>query len=65
MSRSLRSQIQNSERQIQKLSRDRLNSEFFILNYSALSLFVLLVRADHPHHAGAAHDLALVTDALD
>src|SRR6476469_7886619 len=30
-----------------------------------LSLLVLLVRADHPDHALAANDLALVTNALD
>jgi len=29
-----------------------------------LTLFVFLVRADHAHHAAAAHDLALVTDSL-
>src|SRR5205809_2115622 len=31
----------------------------------SLSLLVLLVRADHAHHAAAANDLALVTDSLD
>ena len=30
----------------------------------SLTLFVLLIRADHPHHAAAADDLALVTDSL-
>src|SRR5215813_2174690 len=31
----------------------------------SLTLLVLLVRADHAHHAAAADDLALVTDSLD
>jgi hypothetical protein len=32
---------------------------------SALPLFVLLVLADDPHHAGAADHLALAADLLD
>jgi hypothetical protein len=31
----------------------------------ALPLFMFLIRADHAHHAAAAHDLALVTDPFD
>ena len=31
---------------------------------SSLPLFVLLIRADHPHHPAAADDLALVTNPL-
>jgi hypothetical protein len=30
-----------------------------------LTLFVLLIRADHPHHAAAADDLALVANPFD
>jgi len=30
-----------------------------------LPLFVLLIRADHPHHAAAPDDLALVANPLD
>jgi hypothetical protein len=31
----------------------------------SLPLLVLLIRADHPHHAAAADDLAFVTNTLD
>src|ERR1700741_4330141 len=31
----------------------------------SLPLLVLLIRADHPHHAAAADDLALVTHPFD
>src|SRR3954470_9171801 len=31
----------------------------------SLPLFMFLIRADHAHHAAAAHDLALVTDPFD
>ena len=33
--------------------------------FSSLPLLVFLVRADHPHHAAAADDLALIANALD
>src|SRR5437660_12607697 len=43
-----------------------LSSQLSVLSLqpSSLSLFVLLIRTDDPHHAAAADDLALVADSL-
>src|SRR5215831_7644454 len=36
----------------------------FSASQLTLTLLVLLIRANHAHHAAAAHDLALVTNSL-
>jgi hypothetical protein len=38
---------------------------YLVLSPLALTLLVLLIGTDHPHHAAAANDLALVANPFD